>query len=110
MTNRYLSSDQTKWFGPTHIGAGQHDPAKRITKFVFDGPDGSAVSKLRTAYVDAVDAVSTLRAKRREAEGSNRFTPMGIAEHLAEGAMTGNIPALRRARSAVERVQAEIAD
>jgi hypothetical protein len=110
MPNRFLSPDQAKWFGPTHISGGQFDPAKRISKFIFDGPDGSPVAKLRSAYVGAIEAVSTLRAKRREAEGSKRFTPLGISEHVAEHAMTENIPALRRARATVEKVKGEITD
>src|SRR3954453_13761243 len=108
MANRFLSSDQTKWFGPTHISGGQYDPAKRISKFVSDGPDGSPVSKLRSAYVGAVNAVSSLRSKLRETEGTKRFTPLGTSEHIAEHAMTNNIPALRRARAALEKVKAEI--
>src|SRR4051812_38872059 len=98
MPNRYISPDQSKWYGPTHIGAGQHDPAKRITKFVFDGEDGSPVAKLRSAYVGAVESVSALRTKRKETEGSNLFTALGVSERVAEHAMTENIPALRRAR------------
>src|SRR4051812_32094264 len=105
MANRFLSPDKSKWFGPTHISGGQYVPEKRIGKFVFDGPDGSPVAKLRSAYVGAVEAVSTLRARRREAEGSNLYTPLGISERVAEHAMIGEIPALRRARAAVEKVQ-----
>jgi hypothetical protein len=110
MANRFLTNDQTKWYGPTHISGGQYDPAKRISKFAFDAPDGSPVAKLRTAYVGAVDAVSSLRAKRRETEGSKLYTPLGVSERIAEHAMTENIPALRRARAAAERVKTEIAD
>src|SRR5215217_8045993 len=99
MANRFLSSDQTKWFGPTHLGDGPYKPEKRVGKFIFDGPEGSPVAKLRTAYVGAVEAVSALRAKRRETEASKRFTPLGIAEQVAEHAITDNIPALRRARA-----------
>lgn len=110
MANRFLSSDQSKWTGPTHMGAGLHDPAKRVSKFVFDGPDGSSVAKLRNAYVGAIEAVHGLRGKRSEAEGSKRFTALGLSEHVAEYAMTGQIPAVRRARAVVEKVRAEIAD
>jgi hypothetical protein len=110
MKNRYYSQDQSKWWGPTHLGSGLHDPAKRVSKFVFDDVAGSPVAKLRGAYVGAVEAVSTLRAKRGEAEKSNRFTPLGVSEHIAEQAMVDHIPALRRARAVSDRVKAEIAD
>jgi hypothetical protein len=108
--NRYYSPDQSRWWGPTHIGAGLHDPEKRISKFIFDGPDGSPVAKLRSAYVGAVEAVSALRTKRIETEGSKRFTPLGVSEHVAEHAVTENIPALRRARTVVEKVKGQIAE
>src|SRR4051794_13707145 len=110
MANRYIAQDQTRWTGPTHLGAGEHDPAKRIAKFIFDAPDGTPVAKLRTAYVNAVETVSALRAKRKETESSNLYTALGVAERLGEHAMTQNLPALRRARTAVERVKADIAE
>ena len=59
MANRYFTNDQTKWFGPTHIGPGPGDNAgKRITKFIFDGPEGSAVARLGSAYRNAIETVN----------------------------------------------------
>ncbi|WOH55047.1 hypothetical protein [Bradyrhizobium sp. BWC-3-1] len=110
MANRFLSPDPSRWTGPTHLGSGPYSSSKRVSKFVFDGPTGSSVAKLRTAYVGAIDAVNTLRTKRQETDKSKRFTPLGTSEHVAEHAMTDNIPALRRARATAEKIKAEIAD
>jgi hypothetical protein len=114
MANRYQTDDQSKWFGPTHIGpAPAHDPTnggKRITKFIFDGPAESPIPKLRESYETAIKVVEGLRTKRREAEATGRLTRIGVTENLAQGAMVDQIPKLRRARATVEKVKGEIAE
>ncbi|MGY3159845.1 hypothetical protein ACVL91_009827 [Bradyrhizobium elkanii] len=114
MANRYYTSDKTKWFGPTHIGpapAGRADNnEKQITKFIFDGPDGSPITKLRSSYEVAISAVNGLRRKRDETESTGQYTSLGISEQLAKSAVTDEIPALKRARTAVERIKEEIAE
>ncbi|MDI2103936.1 hypothetical protein [Bradyrhizobium sp. Mp64] len=114
MANRFLSSDQTKWFGPTHIGpapAGRTDNgAKRISKFIFEGPEGSPIAKLRSSYETAIGAVTGLRKKRDETESTGQYTSLGISEQLAKSAVTDEIPALKRARAAVDKIKGEIAE
>ncbi|WP_146159797.1 hypothetical protein [Bradyrhizobium sp. MOS002] len=107
--NRYFTSDEAKWAGPSHIAPGKR-PEKRIGRFVYDGPDDSPIAKLRASYESAIAAVDTLRTKRGETEKSGQFTPLGVTEQLARGAVTDEIPALRRARAAVDKVKADIAE
>jgi len=104
MANRYLISDMSKRIGRTHIGK------RSISHFIFEAPEGSPVAKLRSAYAAALDADAALRESRANAEASKKFTALGISEQVAESALTDALPKLRRARVAVERIKAEMAE
>lgn len=108
MTNRFYTDDQTKWTGPTHVGS-KNNPETRVSRFIFDGPDGSPVAKLKAAYASSLEAVSSLGAKRKEVEAKGHYTPLGIVERVAEHAGTEQLPAVRRARKVVENVYSDIA-
>jgi hypothetical protein len=109
MANRYYTDDQERWTGPTHIGPGMK-PEKMIAKFIFDGGSDTHIPALRTCYETAIGTLNGLRTKRSEAEASGQFTQLGITEKLAQGAVTGEIPALKRARVTTEKIKAEIAE
>jgi|SRR4051794_4199862 hypothetical protein len=105
--NRFYT-DPANWIGPTHLGS-IHNPDTSVSKFLFDGPEGSPVAKLKSAYASSVEAVSSLGAKRKEVEAKGHYTPLGIVEKVAEHAGTDELPAVRRARKVVENVYSDIA-
>lgn len=107
MTNRFYTSDKTKWVGRSHIGPGMgNNYAKLISHFIFDGPQVSALGK---AYSDVLNAVDDLRQQRETITATGKYMPLGITEAVAKHASEDNIPKLRRAKAAVEKVKAEIA-
>ncbi|MBR1233654.1 hypothetical protein [Bradyrhizobium sp. AUGA SZCCT0182] len=114
MNNRFYKSRDpaNPWPGRIYIGPAKTDmerDRKRISYFAFDGPEGSPIAKLKSAYVNGLAIVDGLRRKREETEATRRFTPLGVTEALGEVALTDSLPALRRAWTAVEKVKADIA-
>lgn len=112
MNRYYKPRDPEKpWPGRLYIGPARTDlerERKRITHFIFDGPEGSPVAKLKQAYLDGLAVVDGLRGQREQTEATRRFTPLGVTETLGEVALTDSLPALRRARAVVDTVKAEI--
>src|SRR5262245_13129890 len=113
MANRYLA-DVSKAFGPTHIGPPRvgdpHNTEKRISKFIFEGPEGSAVAKLRKAHEEVIGAVQDLRNWKERVVASSKYTPLGIQESVGARAMEEALPRVRRARAVVEKVMKEITE
>jgi hypothetical protein len=111
MTNRFYTNDSTKWIGPTHIGPGPADnQAKRIVKFVYDGPAGSPVAAAREAYSNALAVVDDLRAMREQVTATGKYLPLGISEALAKHAVENNLPKLRQARAAIDKIKTDISE
>lgn len=111
--NRFYQTDRSKWTGRGYIGPVASENArdkKRIAHFIFDGPEGSPVARLRAAYIDGLAIVDELLKKRDEVTATRRFTPLGVSEALGEHALTDSIPKLRRARAAVDKIKAELTD
>ena len=52
--------------------------------------------------------VDGLRGKRGELEASKKFTPLGLQEQLGDAALKESLPALKRARVEIEKLQSEI--
>ncbi|MET3838743.1 hypothetical protein [Bradyrhizobium sp. OAE829] len=113
MNRYYKPRDPTNpWPGRIYIGPANTEmerDRKRISYFAFDGPEGSAVAKLKSTYLESLAIVDGLRGKREQTEATRRFTSLGVTEALGEVALTDSLPALRRASAVVEKVKAEIA-
>ncbi|HWV41315.1 hypothetical protein [Pseudorhodoplanes sp.] len=113
MANKYYTRDSSKWVKQSRFRPGQElstDPAKIITYFAFDpdlDPSGT-VAKAKAAYVAAFEVVDGLRGKRGELEASKKFTPLGLQEQLGDAALKEALPALKRSRVAIEKLQSEI--
>jgi hypothetical protein len=111
VTNRFYTPDKTKWTGRTHIGPGPGDNrGKRISLFIFDGPQDSLVARLRSAHSLGLEAVDRLRERRAALAAGGRHTELGMKQEVADDAMKDAIPKMRRARAMVEKVEAEITE
>jgi hypothetical protein len=115
MASKYYTRDTSKWVKKSSLRPGGEpttDLSKFIGYFCFD-PDLDAsgtVAKARGAYAAAFEIVDGLRAKRGELESSKKFTPLGLQEQLGDAALKEALPALKRSRVEIEKLQAEIAE
>lgn len=115
MANKFYTRDTNKWVKKSRLRPGQElslDPAKFIGYFAFD-PDldpSGVVAKAKAAYVASFEVVDGLRSKRGELEASKKFTALGLQEQLGDAALKESLPALKRARVEIEKLQNEIKD
>jgi hypothetical protein len=113
MANKYYTRDTSKWVKQSRLRPGQElstDPAKFIGYFAFD-PDldpSGMVAKAKQAYEAAFEVVDGLRTKRGELEKTKQYTPLGLQEQLGDAALKDSLPALKRSRVAIEKLQNEI--
>lgn len=105
--NRFYA-DKSKWAGRPYIGT-KSAPEKMTPFFSFDGPEGSAVAKLKAAHIDAFAIGDDLRKQRETITSTGKYLPLGITEAVAKHAAEDSLPKLRRARAVVETVKADIA-
>ncbi len=106
MTRKFYARDTSKWIKRLSLG----NSAAPISFFHFD-PDLDAsgtVAKAKDAYLKACEVVDGLRTKRSELEASKRYTSLGVSEQLGDAALTDALPALRRAKAAMEKIAHEI--
>jgi len=72
-----------------------------------DGAPGSTISRLRQAYLGALDAVDKLEARKSDALASGKFTASGATDHVAEFVFKDLVPTFKRGRNAIEAARRE---
>ena len=80
----------------------------RVGFWTFDPTKDHRVARLQGHYLDVFQALDGLREHKQSTAKSGRLTPMGVTEAVAEKAMVKAIPAVKRARAAVDAIKADI--
>jgi hypothetical protein len=83
---------------------------RRIEPWAFTPKENSTLAKLERAYLDALEAVDAVEARKVTAEKSGTLTPSGVANDVLGFAASKLAPQLQKAKRAVEQAKAEAAD
>jgi hypothetical protein len=83
---------------------------RRIEPWTFEPKENTALHRLERAYLDALEAVDAVEARKVKAEKSGTLTPSGIANDVLSFAASKLAPQLQKAKRAVEQAKAEAAD
>jgi hypothetical protein len=83
---------------------------RRIEPWAFTPKENSTLAKLERAYLDALEAVDAVEARKVTAEKSGTLTPSGVANDVLGFAASKLAPQLQKAKRVVEQAKAEAAD
>lgn len=109
--NKFATPDKAKWITKLSVRPNSNGAEHRVHFFYFD-PELDAtgtIAKARDAYLKAFEVVDGLRARRGELEATKQYTPLGLQEQLGDAALKDALPALKRSRVVLDKLQAEMA-
>jgi hypothetical protein len=113
--NKFYSQDTSKWVTKSRLRPGVEFsavPSKFVGYFCYD-PDADPsgmVAKAKAAYEASFAVVEGLRTKRNDLEASKQYTPLGLQEQIGDAALKEALPALKRSRVEIEKLQAGISE
>lgn len=81
---------------------------RHIEPWIFEPKENSTLSRLEKVYLDALEAVDSLEARKVRATQGGTLTPAGIASDMLGFAASELAPKLLKARRAVEQAKAEV--
>jgi hypothetical protein len=91
-----------------------HTPSGREPRHVelwtFEPKENSTLARLERAYLDALEAVDLVEARKVKAAQGGTLTPAGVASDVLGYAASTLAPKLKKARTAVEQAKHEAAD
>jgi hypothetical protein len=80
-----------------------------IEPWVLEPKENTALAKLEKSYLDALESVDKLEARKASAEKSGTLTPTGVVSDTLQYAACTLAPALKKGRTAVEQAKHEAA-
>jgi hypothetical protein len=103
------------WKGRLTIRDGRSDDVRngrknaRVRSWEFDPKPGTTIAKLETAFLDALNSVDAVVARRDDSAKSGRFTPDGVNNDVLQFALNQAVPVLKRGRDAIASAKQEAA-
>jgi hypothetical protein len=83
---------------------------RRIEPWTLEPKENTALAKLERAYLDALEAVDAVEARKVKAQTGGTLTPSGVLADTLGFAASVAAPALKKARNAVEQAKHEAAE
>jgi hypothetical protein len=88
-------------------------PSNRLPRYIepwaLQPKAGTTLAKIERAYLDALEAVDSVEARKAAAIASKKFTAEGVANDVLKFAASQLAPKLKRARQTIEAARSELA-
>ena len=84
--------------------------ARIIKRWGFDPQPNTTLARLESAYMSGLAAVDQIEDRTRSNAASGKFTPEGRKDDALKFALNSLIPDLHKARMAIKRAKAEVAE